>query len=216
MRNFFTKESRFDSNLKAFGKLSKRQLVCLCCVAARSVLHVWEKAYSHDLRPRKAIEMAEQYLYGVADDVAVCAAASAAYYASDNAHSFVYSITASHAAHVAADAAYTAHYAECAYWAASHAYDAAYFAVNAGKPWDWLYLLYTSIYKDREFPEKYKNNDTMNIAKNIVATKEFSDMSILADALEDSGCDDDELLHHLRTDRGVWCVCDWALEGLTR
>jgi hypothetical protein len=41
-------------------------------------------------------------------------------------------------------------------------------------------------------------------------------MPILGDALEDSGCQDQELLYHLRTDRGVWCVCDWALEGLTR
>ena len=50
-----------------------------------------------------------------------------------------------------------------------------------------------------------------HIAEQIVASGNFSDMPILADALEDAGCRDEELLRHCREERTHVPGC-WALD----
>ena len=52
-----------------------------------------------------------------------------------------------------------------------------------------------------------------HIAEQIAATGNFADMPILADALEDAGCCDEELLRHCREERTHIRGC-WALDAV--
>ena len=91
--------------------LNREDCIRYAIFAAKQVIHIFEKKYPEDLRPRKAIEAAENYLNN--PDAAY--AAAAAYYAD------------------AADAAYAAYYAAYAAYAAyaPDAADAAYYAAYA-------------------------------------------------------------------------------------
>ena len=92
--------------------MNKKQKVQYAIFAAEQVLYIFEKKYPGDLRPRKAIEAAKEYLTHpfIKTKRAAYAAATAAAYAAD----------AAYAAATAADAAYAAAYA------ATAAADAAY------------------------------------------------------------------------------------------
>jgi len=52
--------------------------------------------------------------------------------------------------------------------------------------------------------------DALNLAKSMYESKDFSAMPILADALQDAGCDEQEILNHCRGPgphfRGCWVV----------
>ena len=93
-----------DSKIIEYGNwlicrvLINEQKVKYAIFSARQVLYIYEKEYPDDMRPRKAIEAAEEYLKNPSAN-----AADAAYYA------------AYHAANAAAYAAYYANYA--AYYA---------------------------------------------------------------------------------------------------
>ena len=80
----------------ALKKLPKNQQILFAADCARSVLNSFENKYPNDLRPRKAIEMAESFQY----DKAIADAA----YADAAAHAASY---ATYAAHAASSAAYT-------------------------------------------------------------------------------------------------------------
>ena len=92
-----------------------RKFAAAKCRCARLVLHLFEEKYPADARPRKAIELAEEYANGTdyrADDAAD--AAAAAYDAAWDADA-----DASYAAAAAADAAYTAYGASYTDYAAA-------------------------------------------------------------------------------------------------
>ena len=48
------------------------------------------------------------------------------------------------------------------------------------------------------FDKKWRTDTVMTLAKQMYAAHEFSAAPILADALQDAGCDSDDLLNHLR------------------
>ena len=52
-----------------------------------------------------------------------------------------------------------------------------------------------------------------HIAEQISTSGNFTDMPILADALEDAGCTDEELLRHCRVGSGHVSGC-WALDAV--
>jgi hypothetical protein len=60
------------------------------------------------------------------------------------------------------------------------------------------------------FPASWRSTEVMGIAEAIYDEREFSRMPILADALEDAGCDDRRILIHCRQDdwhvRGCWVL----------
>jgi hypothetical protein len=141
---------------------------------AEHVLHIFEKKYPDDDRPRKAIEVVRNY---AADDAAddagaayyaaatAAAAANAAYYAAyaDAAYYAAATATATVAAAAAdaADAAYAAYYAAAAAAAAANtayaAYaDAAYYAAAAAAAYDdanianVAYAAYADVSKQKE------------------------------------------------------------------
>jgi hypothetical protein len=53
------------------------------------------------------------------------------------------------------------------------------------------------------------------LARGVVAARAFDRLPILADALEDAGCDHATLLHHLRYDTDHSSDC-WALRPMLR
>ena len=98
-------------------KWTKNDSVAMAVYAAESVLHVYEKRYSHDKRPRNAIDAARRWVKHPTEKNRL--AADAAYAAAYAALTAAYA--AAHAAHAAAHAAH----------AAAYAADAAHYAANA-------------------------------------------------------------------------------------
>jgi hypothetical protein len=64
------------------------------------------------------------------------------------------------------------------------------------------------------FSPEWRTDTAMSLARTMYDAREFSAMPILADALQDAGCDSDDVLNHCRGDgphvRGCW-VCDLVL-----
>src|SRR5262245_22450995 len=60
------------------------------------------------------------------------------------------------------------------------------------------------------FLSQWRTDTVLVLARQMYESREFSAMPILADALQDAGCDDDEILNHCRADsphaRGCWVV----------
>jgi hypothetical protein len=71
-------------------------------------------------------------------------------------------------------------------------------------------------FRRAKFPPAWRTDTAVALAKQMYATQEFSAMPILADALQDAGCDNDDVLTHCRDPqrvhvRGCWVV-DLVLE----
>ncbi|MBN9119864.1 MAG: hypothetical protein J0I06_12005 [Planctomycetes bacterium] len=60
------------------------------------------------------------------------------------------------------------------------------------------------------FSAAWRTDTAVSLARQMYDTREFSAMPILADALQDAGCDSDDVLSHCRSDsphvRGCWVV----------
>ena len=126
---------KFDwANWLIVRLMNKKQKVQYAIFAAEQVLYIFEKKYPGDLRPRKAIEAAKEYLTHpfiktkrAAYATAAADAVDAAYAAADAAYAVTDAVDAAYAAAYAA-------YAAAAYAAADAAYaatDAAYAAADA-------------------------------------------------------------------------------------
>jgi hypothetical protein len=65
------------------------------------------------------------------------------------------------------------------------------------------------------FSPEWRTDTAISLARQMYETREFSAMPILADALQDAGCDNDDILDHCRDPgphvRGCW-VIDLVLE----
>jgi hypothetical protein len=62
------------------------------------------------------------------------------------------------------------------------------------------------------FSPSWRTDTAMSLAKQMYESREFSAMPILADALQDAGCDSDELLNHLRDTTAAHVRGCWALD----
>ncbi|AMV30410.1 hypothetical protein VT84_38815 [Gemmata sp. SH-PL17] len=64
--------------------------------------------------------------------------------------------------------------------------------------------------RSTRFDESWRTPDTIAIASTMYETRDFSSAPILADVLEDAGCDNTDILTHCRTERrhcrGCWVV----------
>jgi hypothetical protein len=60
------------------------------------------------------------------------------------------------------------------------------------------------------FPPEWRIDTVLTLAQQMYDGRDFSAMPILADALQDAGCDSDDILNHCRGDgphvRGCWVV----------
>jgi hypothetical protein len=64
------------------------------------------------------------------------------------------------------------------------------------------------------FEPSWRTSTVLDVAATIYERKSFDQLPILADALQDAGCDAEELLNHLRAEvphyKGCWAM-DWVL-----
>jgi hypothetical protein len=60
------------------------------------------------------------------------------------------------------------------------------------------------------FSPSWRTDTTFTLARQMYESRDFGAMPILADALQDAGCDNDDILNHCRSDgphvRGCWVV----------
>jgi hypothetical protein len=52
-----------------------------------------------------------------------------------------------------------------------------------------------------EFDPAWRTDTVLSLAKGMYESRDFSAMPILADALQDAGCDNDDMLNHCRNEQ---------------
>ncbi|MBA4187221.1 MAG: hypothetical protein C0467_04300 [Planctomycetaceae bacterium] len=62
------------------------------------------------------------------------------------------------------------------------------------------------------FKPEWLTADAVAIAKQMYESRDFSAMPILADALQDAGCDNDDILNHCRDANGVHVGGCWVVD----
>ena len=94
---------------------------------------------------------------------------------------------------------------------------------GSGEPMGWTELdpasemcsllrdIFGNPFRPITFDPAWRTSDVMLLAQGIYEEREFSAMPILADALQDAGCDSDDILNHCRDTatphaRGCWVV----------
>jgi hypothetical protein len=75
---------------------------------------------------------------------------------------------------------------------------------------DLLRDIFGNPFREVAFDPAWRTSDVLAMAQGMYANRDFSAMPILADALQDAGCDDETILAHCREDRehvrGCWVV----------
>jgi hypothetical protein len=101
---------------------------------------------------------------------------------------------------------------EMGYWAED------YFPERGGPTWAEAEAKHASLLRDIfgnpfrpvTFSPSWRTDTAMSLAKQMYDSREFSAMPVLADALQDAGCDNDDILSHCRGAgphvRGCWVV----------
>jgi hypothetical protein len=76
---------------------------------------------------------------------------------------------------------------------------------------DLLRDVFGNPFREVKFDKRWKTDTAVSLAKQMYESREFGTMPILADALQDAGCDSDDILSHCRDAkqvhvRGCWVV----------
>jgi hypothetical protein len=172
-----------------------RSLRLFACAAARQILHMLR-----DARSRQAVEVAERYADGLADEDELQTAGARAAHLADEMQS---------AGATGWNAARTT-----ALTAAAAASVAAQRAAAAAADADTVREVFGNPFRPRPAVESewlaWNGAVVPKLARSMYDERRFTDMPVLADALEDAGCDDADLLEHLRGParhvRGCWAV----------
>jgi hypothetical protein len=69
-------------------------------------------------------------------------------------------------------------------------------------------------FREVPFAPAWRTDTVLALARGAYARREFGALPILADALQDAGCDSDDLLNHLRDQRQVHVRGCWALDAV--
>jgi hypothetical protein len=74
-----------------------------------------------------------------------------------------------------------------------------------------IHEIFGNPFRRVRFSPAWRTDTAVTLAKQMYATREFSAMPILADALQDAGCDNEDVLNHCRDGnathvRGCWVV----------
>ncbi|MCE9566323.1 MAG: hypothetical protein K8U57_30230 [Planctomycetes bacterium] len=64
------------------------------------------------------------------------------------------------------------------------------------------------------FPPEWRTSTTVAIACEMYESRDFSAMPILADALQDAGCDNEDILNHCRDANQVHVRGCWAVDQI--
>lgn len=145
------------------------------------------------------------------DDPIVIAAARAAEYAAEAAAaahaSITYAACMEHMYYLA-----SAHVAQ---YVASAAYYSGRAIALAGERSEWVERTFAyTVGPGYDMPGHWRTGDAVALARHIIASGDLSLMGILADALEEAGCEDAGILRHLREDRDAHSAAEWVLQEL--
>ena len=184
-----------------------RKLRLFACACVRAVWHLLT-----DDRSKTAVEVAERFADGLVDEKTLNAAWNVARAAANAAVANTAANTAVYAAANAARAAandasvYAVHAAANASANADGAVYATAYDAARKQQTDLIREIF-------QYPSKsiYIPQHIQTIAQAIYLDKSFSDLPILADALEDAGCQEIPLLNHLRSGDNHVMGC-WALD----
>lgn len=188
-----------------------RRLLAAEC--ARVVLPLHESRCPGDTRPRTAVDTAVRFALGLATRAELDAAGGASS-AAERAASTYAATYAANAANAAANAAADAA-ADAAYYAADAAYYAAHAAAHTtahttahatyvaytahAAQWRWTHLAYTAALGDGVvWRPDWRTDTARTLARDIALTADFAAAPILADALQDAGCELHDILDRLR------------------
>jgi hypothetical protein len=208
---------------KALRQLDHKTLILLSIDWAYSVLPIYEAKYPEDYRPRKAIEAAEQWVDNPNTHSAAIARMNSRLAWDVGLASVTSTINAAvtvtgNAAYAAAWAAgYVAYAAGAAYTARNAFYitattaRTAVYVVNATSisKWKWLYKTYLQAVGPEN--KTFDNNWLTPTVKSLLYDTSLT--PIIADALEDAGCNNNDVLQHLRNNKD-WVRADWVLSRL--
>jgi hypothetical protein len=75
-----------------------------------------------------------------------------------------------------------------------------------------IHEIYGNPFRPVSFSAEWRTTDVLLLAQGIYAERAFDRMPILADALQDAGCDTDDLLSHLRDMNATHVRGCWALD----
>jgi hypothetical protein len=184
--------------LRAIPALPLRKSELFACACCRSL---WPKLT--DTRTQRAVEVAEQFVDGAASDaelrdaVALARAVGYGYREVNKARGYrVMDCTAGAVA-------------ECCLSIADHRCDAgaqsSFLASHSDDiPAEWLHqsvlvrCVFGNPFNRVTFSTDWRTSTVLALARTMYESREFSAMPILADALQDAGCDDEEVLNHCR------------------
>ena len=76
---------------------------------------------------------------------------------------------------------------------------------------DWMRCIFGNPFRPVTFYPEWRTDTAVSLARTMYESRDFSAMPILADALQDAGCDNDDVLAHCRDTarvhvRGCWVV----------
>jgi hypothetical protein len=191
-------------HLEHEGRNRKYRLFgCACCRRA------WE--HLTDVRSRKAVEVCEQFADGLADRTALRAAHQAAHDAVED------NVDTSQDDNWTAFDAVRTNAEDAAYRAADLAADTLRNYVFAHKRDEeeqaqlaLLRDIFGNPFQPVSFAPEWRTSTAVALASQMYESRDFSPMPILADALQDAGCDSADVLDHCRGEgphvRGCWVV----------
>ena len=84
--------------------------------------------------------------------------------------------------------------------------------VSAERQAGFLRDLFGNPFRPVAFPPEWRTDTVITLARQMYDAYEFSAMPILADALQDAGCDSDDILNHFRDPRATHVRGCWALD----
>ncbi len=186
------------------GKASDRKLRLFACACCR---RIWR--YLSDPRSKEAIERAEEFADGILTAVELQVMWDAAWEATHHLHDAAF-----HASRAAAWATQAS-----AGFASSESADAA-IAATVCDPYDpeedHLYqasslgCIFSNPFRPITLDPSWLTSTVLTLAQGIYAERAFDRLPILADALQDAGCENPDVLDHCRGPgphvRGCWVV----------
>jgi hypothetical protein len=75
-----------------------------------------------------------------------------------------------------------------------------------------LHEIFGNLFRQTAFDPAWRTSDVMALAKGIYHDRAFDRMPILADALQDAGCENTDILNHLRDPNATHVRGCWALD----
>ena len=189
------------------GRVSDRKLRLLACANCRSV---WQ--WITDERSRVAVAVAERVSDGLASQAELANAIKASYDAAtlneyedpDDETVYLRSMSAAYANHSVWGEAFVAALAN------SPSIMPELTGLPETLPLHFVRDIFGNPFRPVTFSPEWRTDTAVALARQMYDAREFSAMPILADALQDAGCDNDDVLNHCCGEgthvRGCWVV----------